>query len=177
MDRSADTGPPPLDHAAIGRRIKQRRLSLDLQQGEVVERLQRDGMLRRKRGDIERDTFSVSHLSRLERGRAGDLKMEDIRALARALDTHVDWLLDGNDPNLSRALESFGPVDSMARAVTSVAALYQAADEKQRQFVENVFVQVAEFLRQHSGDTEPPEATIIVAEEPKNNGVMVPSIH
>lgn len=163
-----------MDQSAIGRRIKQRRLSLELQQGDVIERLQRDGLLRKSRGDVERDAFSVSHLSRLERGRAGDLKFEDLRALARVLETSVDWLVDGDDPNLSRAIDAFGPVESVAKALTNISILYQSASEPQRRHIEGAFQHIAQYLREHGSDPEPLEIAIIVPHEPQRDGVTVP---
>ena len=136
-----------MEDLAIGRRIKQRRKDLNLIHEEVIERIQGDETVSRTR-----ETFSISHLSRIERGKSGDLKVDDLNAIARALDTNLSWLLGGDSPDLADAVQVFGPVEYLSKSVADIANYYRGALPAERSSIECIFSEIAEYVRGREAD-------------------------
>ena len=99
----------------------------------MVDRLKGDALLRTG----GRGTFSISHLSRIERGKWGDLKVEDLRALARVLDTNLAWIMDGDSPDLGKAVAVFGPNEELSKSFADIANFYRGADDLGRRRIKS----------------------------------------
>lgn len=145
-----------MDLITVGKRVRRLRMGLGINQKELGALLVRDAI---KSG---RDVVSQSEafISRLENGRGGELKMEDVRALARVLDTHVGYILDGEDPNLARAVEAFGSSESLSKAITDIANFYQSATASDRASVAETLEKVAVWCRGRYAGTSTLEQTL-----------------
>jgi transcriptional regulator with XRE-family HTH domain len=130
--RQAICGGDTLDEVEIGRRLQKRREQLELKQQDVATRT----------------GVSLSHISRIERGKSGGLKMEDLRKLADALDTNISWVLDGDDPSLTDAIEAFAPNSDLTRNFADIANFYRSAEDWERRHIERMLGDIADYFRQ-----------------------------
>jgi transcriptional regulator with XRE-family HTH domain len=121
-----------VDEVKIGRRLQKRREQLELKQQDVATRT----------------GVSLSHISRIERGKSGGLKMEDLRKLADALETNISWVLDGDDPSLGEAVEAFAPNSELTRNFADIANFYRSAEAWERRHIERMLGDIADYFRQ-----------------------------
>ncbi len=138
-----------MDQVSLGRRIKDLREREGLHQEELANLLIRDAIRHGRGDDIN---CSVSFVSRLERGKGGESRYEDLRAFARVLHTHVGYIVDGDDPNLARAIEAFSASESAAKAMTDIANFYHSAHPDDRDYLDRLFDKIAVWCRLRYAD-------------------------
>lgn len=124
-----------MDSVAIGRRVKLRREQLDLTQQEMADELAK-----------LTGSFSSSHLSRVEAGKAGGVTMVTLRALAEVLGVGYDWLYEGESAEFMDAVTRMGADPDMAKALISLSGWFEVADEHERDTVRKAIRSLAEML-------------------------------
>lgn len=151
-----------MNNLAVGERVRKLRDQKGLDQKDLTALLVRDAV---ERGRGDQISKSVSFVSRLERGKGGELRADDVRALARILDTHIGYLLDGDDPNLARALDAFSVSESMAKAITDIANFFALAQQPDRGHLESALTEIASWCKLRYAD--PIDLDSILTDLPK----------
>lgn len=118
-----------MDMRGFGERARVRRAQLGLNQEEVVAKLKQVAV-----------STTASHLSRIENGKTGDHIAHDlVQGLAYALDTSMNWLVDGDHPKVVLAFERFRAVPALQDAFTALSAWFQVAEAPDRaDFIKNM---------------------------------------
>jgi len=105
-----------MDMKEIGRRIKQRRDSLGMQQSELGAKVGVAG----------------GTISRLESAKGGDPTYDMIRKLAHALETSPAWLIDGDTLSFVKAMSRFEADPPIKDALLKIAGWFETSTDHDR---------------------------------------------
>lgn len=130
-----------MNPSEVGSRLKLRRLQKEMTQQELASALHDVG--------VQCDT---SNISRIERGRAGeDMSYVLLRGFARVLDTPIDWLAFGPEPDFMAAVQELSADATIAHALTRLGAWYSVAGAADRVRFAQGLESMAERFNRHYG--------------------------
>lgn len=121
---------------AIGRRARQRREDIGLRQSDVADGMKRLGL-----------SCDLSTISKFENNKSSsDPGYEFLRTMARVLNVSMTWLIEGDDPDVTRAISRLASVDAIGHALARMSNWYLQASIKGRMNLEQHLTALADTL-------------------------------
>lgn len=128
-----------MDRRAIGERIRSSRQARGWRIDDLIERVVSQGGA----------SVDTSHISRLERGQAGEAFDQDLHYfIARALGVSYRWLVDGPLPDFAQAIEHLAREDRAERAVAMIGSAFGSSNAEQRETILTVLEGLATLVDQ-----------------------------